>query len=576
MKLCPAFVVALLASASLTWTGCNTLNQSAAAAPCSNCASLQISPSNPSVAAGGTLQFSAVAGSATGAPVTWSASAGTISPEGLFTAPSQTSAYSILVKATTAGQNPLQASTAVTINDNAALPNSACGPPAYSCSRTDLEIVQLPQTPPDVGNLSGGNTVVTDSDFGNRIVRITDANTNPESNFKNRSYVSSSSGSADVNVWNLDSTLLVVQDTGANSYPFTFNSATLQASRMYVSNYPSTKGMMIPASGEWSRVNPNLFYTFSGTEIAKYDFSDRSNPPSSQPVYNFTSSPNCLPARFTATWSTEGGVSGDDTVFAMAYSNNGNQGSGVYALAYKVGSGCTMLNTQTGEVSGDWGAKGTIDIPDRWTIHNVKLSKDGNWLVIVSTTCLSSTCATGPYFWQIGTTTVNSCSNSGSCSGHWTEGYTHWVNNDNSPMANQVIRAFSQTTPVSDLIATFPLGITAPLDQHQSWNNADPTDTVPFLSSTWSTTTPFPAPWYNEVIGVAANGIGTTWRFAHNFITARSQRFSTEYGIGSVSQDGKFFLLSSDWMGTLGSESGSSTCTIGTNCRGDVFVVELK
>ena len=32
----------------------------------------------------------------------------------------------------------------------------------------------------------------------------------------------------------------------------------------------------------------------------------------------------------------------------------------------------------------------------------------------------------------------------------------------------------------------------------------------------------------------------------------------------------------SDWMGNLGSESGAATCTIGTDCRGDVFVVELK
>jgi hypothetical protein len=374
----------------------------------------------------------------------------------------------------------------------------------------------------------------------------------------------------------LNSTMFVVQDTGENTYPFTFNPSTLQAARMYVSSFPSTNGLMIGNSGEWSRVNANYFYTFSGSSISKYDFTDRASPPSAQSFYNFTSSPNCLPAGFTQTWFDEAGISGDDTVFGVAYSNTGGQGTGVYVVAYKVGSGCSLLNTQTGQVSGDWGANGTINIADRWTIHNVKMSKDGDWMVIVSTTCLSSVCATQPYFWQIGTTTVNSCGDGGSCSGHWTEGYSHWVNNDNSPMANQVIRAFSSATSVSNLIGSFPPGITAPFDQHQSWNNVDSADTLPFLSTTWSTTTPFPAPWYNEVIGVAANDSGKTWRFAHTFITALSQRFSTQYAIGSVSQDGRFFLLSSDWMGTLGSESGTATCTIGTNCRGDVFVVELQ
>jgi hypothetical protein len=81
--------------------------------------------------------------------------------------------------------------------------------------------------------------------------------------------------------------------------------------------------------------------------------------------------------------------------------------------------------------------------------------------------------------------------------------------------------------------------------------------------------------WYNEIIGISPVN-GTVWRFAHTYVTAASQRFSTKYAIGSISQDGRFFAFSSDWMGTLGSESGSSSCTVGTDCRGDVFVVALQ
>jgi hypothetical protein len=150
------------------------------------------------------------------------------------------------------------------------------------------------------------------------------------------------------------------------------------------------------------------------------------------------------------------------------------------------------------------------------------------------------------------------------------------VNNDNSPLSNQVVRTFGAANLPSALTSVFPSGITIPFDQHQSWNNVDPADSVPFLASTWSSTSPFPAPWYNEIIGVAADGSGKTWRFAHSFISARSQRFSAFYAIGSVSQDGRFFAFSSDWMGKLGSESGTSTCTVGVDCRADVFVVELR
>ena len=629
--------------------------------PCAKCVTLQITPITPSVAPGGHIQFSAMLTDTGNTAVNWSASSGTISSTGLFTAPTHSASKPVVVKATSVAHQGVQAETSVSITNNTALviqtarvppavsnePYSAvltatgghppytwtissgslpagvklnsttgtlsglptrtgtfaftvrgsdtkadtaqrtfslpvsgtqgsCGPPTYNCSRTDLSTVQLPQTPPSVGNLIGANTIVVDPDFHNRIVRITDARTNPNPIFVNRTFVSSSSGSADDNLWNLDSTLFLVMDTGSNGYPFSFNPSTMQASRMYVSNFPSTNGLMVPSSGIWSRVDPTLLYTFSGTSISKYNFSDRTKPPTAEPVFKFTSSTNCLPSQFTSTWSSNGGVSADDKTFGAAFSNSGNQGTGTYAVAYRVGSGCTMLNTQTGQVSGDWGVKGTINIPDRWTIHNVKLAKDGNWLIIVPTNCTAAPCSAGPYYWQIGTTNVTSCGQGGLCSGHWTEGYSHWVNCNNSPMANQVIRSFAVAASARSVGNDLPSGIVGPLDQHQSWNNVDPMDSVPFFSSTWSNRKPFPAPWYNEIIAVAADGSGKTWRFAHTFITGNSQIFSTQYAIGTVSQDGRFFIFSSDWMGRLGSESGTASCAIGTNCRGDVFVVELK
>lgn len=115
----------------------------------------------------------------------------------------------------------------------------------------------------------------------------------------------------------------------------------------------------------------------------------------------------------------------------------------------------------------------------------------------------------------------------------------------------------------------------APLDQYPSWNNVDANDSVPFVSSTYTTSTPITTAWQNEIQAISLI-TGSAKRIAHTFITARSQIFDDKEAIGQVSQDGRFFMFSSDWMGTLGSESGSSSCTIGLDCRGDVFVVKLN
>ncbi len=637
---------------------------SSASSSSSPAISVQVTPQDPAITPAGKVQFGAVVSNTSNTAVTWSASAGTISSAGLFTAPASLSGNSITITATSAADPSVHASTTAMIAASAfiitttSLPSgvqataystsltatggqppyqwsitsgslpaglqlnastgilsgsagtsgtfsfsvqgkdaaahtaqqgyslmisgssSNCGPPTYPCSRTDSAVVQIPSSIPNVGNLTGANTVVTDPDFGNRIARITDWNTDPGSAADIRSFVSAASGSADENLWNLDSTMFILQALGDAGYPYTFDPSTLRAARMYVSSNPSQGGLKLSAGGMWSRVDRNVMYSAGSTDtsITKYDFSDLTNPPSAQEVYNFTTSPNCLPRGFTKTWESKGGVSADDTVFGVGYSNTGNQGTGVYAVAYKAGSGCTVLNTQTGQVWGDWGATGTINIADRWKIHNVKLSKDGNWLVVATAGCLISSCSNGPYFWQIGTTNVSSCGDGKSggqwCSGHWTEGYSHWINNYDA--GKYVTRPFSDPAAFDLLNPTVPFGVIDPLDQHASWNNADPADSLPFFLTYWSQTTPFPGPWYDEITAVAPNNSGKVWRFAHSFITGRSQIFSTEYGIGSVSQDGRFFIFSSDWMGTLGSQTGGSTCTVGTDCRGDVFVLELK
>lgn len=471
-----------------------------------------------------------------------------------------------------------------------------CGPPSYGCSTTSLSPIAYPSPIPSVGNLTGANTIVTPTDFNNRIVRVTDAKNNPaKSNF---SLVTSGGGSADWDSFNLGSTLLVLEDTGGSTYPFSFNPQTMQASRLYISNFPSTGGMVINGPGGfWSRAFANRLYRFAGRVLQMYDFSDLSTPASAQTVFDFGSSANCLGSGYTATWKSEGGSNEGDTIIAAAFSNTGAQGTGVNVAAYVVGKGCAMLNTSTGVVTADpgfsgysgltctsTGCTGTIGIPDRITIHNVKISKDGEWLVVARENCTSGTgtCNQNPfYYWQIGTTTVNECpAGSNSCSGHWTEGFKNtWIDTPGSPQLFQTdIRQMSNPTVFSQLIPAqmFPANLPGNGDIHWSWNNVDGANLLPVFATTYDPNATLPA-WMNEIVALNTDGSGVMHRFAHTYASpSQTQNFNDQFAIGQVSKDGRFFIWTSDWLGTLGSTSGATTCTLGTNCRSDVFIVALQ
>jgi len=119
------------------------------------------------------------------------------------------------------------------------------------------------------------------------------------------------------------------------------------------------------------------------------------------------------------------------------------------------------------------------------------------------------------------------------------------------------------------------------MDQHIGWTQGNATDTAPFFISFAATTfdATVTAPrsvWWNEITAADPNGILPMWRHGRSWITGASQTFNAQEAIGAVSQDGRFFSFTSDWMGTLGSDAGGSTCTVGTNCRNDVFVMNLR
>jgi hypothetical protein len=77
---------------------------------------VSITPTTATVASGGTEQFSAQVTNTTNTAVTWSATSGTVSTAGLFTAPIFTATTTVTVTATSVADNTKSASATVTVN----------------------------------------------------------------------------------------------------------------------------------------------------------------------------------------------------------------------------------------------------------------------------------------------------------------------------------------------------------------------------------------------------------------------------------------------------------------------------
>jgi hypothetical protein len=481
-------------------------------------------------------------------------------------------------------------------------PPNCGGPPTYSCTAANnaalpggpLAVVNYPSPIPNMGNLIGAGTVIPDPNFGNPTARCTDANTDPLA--PNISFDTNGGGAAIVNHFNTNDSILYVQEHGGLGFPLLFDPVTMQCSRMYPNNpsYASSGGLTIPGIGaDFSYSNPNWLYVWSvsadGAKIFRYDFSGYS--PSGSPTITliadfiadtgagFSGAPgNCLPANFSVGWIGHDGPSNDDTIFTAAYAT-GAQDTGFYVVAWKAGSGCRIYNTSTGVVSGDWGPKGAVSVftgnsstpdspTDEFYIHSIFVNLTGEFALITNGSCVAgnTSCLTNagasPYFWNIATTNVGKIS--GMTGGEFAFGWNDYLNRINSPLGQYALRPFAALGSPRAVINNLPPNMTVGLPAHPSWVNDNSSDNLPFFDTFNSPLyykTGFSSAWVNEIIGVFPSG--QPLRFAHNFTTKSNPQYSTNYAVGSISQSGKFFMQSSDWVGTLGSTTGNSSCAWG-------------
>lgn len=524
----------------------------------------------------GVVQVSYTAGlSASGgtAPYAWALSAGQLpaglafSSTGAITGiPTTSGKFSFTVQATDSSLPASQTSTqSLSISISAA--TGSTGPYA---SRTDLNFIPLPVPLPSVGGAAGAGNCISQPGYNNLVCRATDINTlGATSDANDQEFSTCCGGFADINDWNTDSTMFFVTTNGGRLVAMSFSPTTHSVTTLYGQALPSVK------DGLWSYSNPNLAYALelgiADPVIVSLTFDSQTTPPQPVVIADLSKVANCVAALAGTTAWEEMAVSKDEQTFVVA-AGTGAQGTAAYVIVYNRTNGCRWYNTETREVGGNWGPLGTATAPDTFDVHSVRISGNGQNVMVTPSGTGSRESWTVD---SLNVTPVTSDENSG----HFAAGYAGFVNNPSRTADGEWCKYGMEYTNFSDLLNSVYVVPTVAQcgdtqvfgDDHASWNNNDTSDLQPFFNSTVDIPhgTPPTTAWQNEVLGFSITSPGIVWRFMSTYDTGTSPFFTCQEGIGTVSQDGKWFAFTSDWGNTLGLDvSGNNRC--------DVFVGQLK
>lgn len=381
-----------------------------------------------------------------------------------------------------------------------------------------------------------------------------------------------------------------------------FNPNTYAIATLYPTQGPASDGMLGSCSSKATYVTNTPFFSFTRNDIGyaesflsngdpaicQWDFTSSTTMPTYSngkvtPIVDLSTCVSALEGLgYGNMYTDDVTVSADDQTFAALGSTTARQDStgAVYVIVWNRANGCRVWRTDTGAITGAWGATGNISITDTFYLHNVRLSKNGNYLKVTQNTCVGGGCTStsNTYIWKISTVTVTRIINdaTGGC-GHNAIGWLSTFNSCLSQGSLFWVRPFSNndqngTSPIAVYPSTF-----TNQDVHMGFNNGNTNDTNPVMAALYTGSFGVTNAWDNEILGVRLDGTGVAYRFAHTYETGLdAQDFDAEFAIGNSSADGKYYMWASDWDGMLGQiGGGSSRCTIGIDCRADVFVAIL-
>lgn len=455
------------------------------------------------------------------------------------------------------------------------------------------------------GALTGANYAFTPSDFPTtEIVRLTDSTlpTSPFGSTVNQAWFTNCGGAGQVNLMDTTDTRFYLCGEGSADYVFSWNASTLTATELYYA----------PNCGAGGTGTGNLFFSFTQPHVAysvgfvpngsnldiafcQYDFTSAVTAPtiSNGKITVLVDLATCAAAlgniSGSAPYVDDISVSGDDQTFGAVVSTGSGQGTAVYAVVWDRTKGCRVLETDTGAITGSYGGAptGTLAISDRYYVHGGRMGKGNTYFMTSVQSCISN-CGPGNndglVIWNIATLNAQTVPNGGFA--HLAVGYNEIAVNNGTTVSSVyhqqtfISYPMANTSSYSVINNTWPPSV-IPWDDHPGWATDNSTDTAPFCGSGYigngssNTFTPTYA-WDNEILCTAMDGSGTVWRMNHTYGTNFSQFFNVASVIGAPSQDGKYFLWSTDWDGMLGkTDLVTTACTIGTNCRGDVFLAIL-
>ena len=408
----------------------------------------------------------------------------------------------------------------------------------------DVATDRLPRPLPPLPQLGPAGNLITDPTFHTSIVRVTDGRTRPDR--PGRAYHTPSSSEA--NSWNVDSTVFYVTGGGGEAIPFKFDPSTLRISRFGSTAGPSG-GMILPFGGEpaFSYENKNLIYGIGGPRdnfLQEYNLETGA-------LTDLTDIARIVPA---GVGGYIGGVSNSVDDRFNIYLGGSAQDQATFVVVWdRKTKSARVLDTGAGTVNGTR----NLDMSWGWRVHNSRIDKSGRYVVISA--------ASGPYglvAWDLASNRLAPIGEK--AGGHKGSGFGYMVNNDGyQDGAQWLLRTLFKPSAFTRLVDRELSPTEWVTDSHISWNNSRPGILVPALVSTYHPAASDAArrAWDDEIIGVETDGQGSTvWRFAHHRSTFKSFWDSPR---GNVSQDGCFYMFTSNWESSVGSD------------RQDAFVVRL-
>jgi hypothetical protein len=410
------------------------------------------------------------------------------------------------------------------------------------------------------------NTPFNDPDLGGYMVRVTNENTNPKeigSFFRNPA--------PNVNEWSMDDSKFYVVGANSANFAFAFDPATMTVSALPGAGSGGAVAIPLRAGPAFSFVDPDLMYGTmldSPLTIASYRFSTATI----TPVLDTTTC-NTQPALVAGpkVFSTDNDLSNDDGRIMISAGGDAF-GSRPFVVVYDQQLGCRWYNTQTGQIGGQWGPSGQVNIADRFLINHSELSGNGQYVKIGVVTPGFA----GFYIWDLNTLDVQPCTIHESvglhCGSYAAIGLDTYIN-----AAGSVDELNTLRRPLSDIADMTPLIDPLPTPHYNgeiksfAWNNGILNSSLPVCGDTYNPTgsDDITEPFQNEVFCIETDGLASTvWRFAHNRVMWQEEYFWTQ-PYGNLSLDGEFFAFSSNWDDELGTYDGDGP-------RSDVFIVKLQ